>query len=104
MKLKSKYVVDVVLVLSLASALTMACSSPPPPVVPDGGDAGTRPATCATACENLRARGCPLGASTPRGATCEQVCENVKVNNGGLGFPARCITAATTCAKADACR
>lgn len=85
--------------------LPIACApapAPKPPVFeqPDGA----RPATCESACENMRTRECELGKPTPRGATCEKVCTNVWENNAGAGFPVVCLTGARTCEEAKACR
>lgn len=52
----------------------------------------------------MRYHECSLGKTTPKGATCERVCENTLENTAGVGFPVKCLTNATSCKEADACR
>ncbi len=102
MRFKQRNIVDVVLLLSLVSTLTVACGPSQPVKPPTTEDAGT--ASCASACERMRALTCALGQPTKRGASCETVCDNVWANNGGKGFPVACLTNVRTCAEAEACR
>ncbi len=101
---KSKHLVDVVLLLSLATTLQVACAPAPPARPPAEESDAARGPSCSSACERLRALGCMLGQRTPRGATCETVCTRVQTDNDGAGFPVACLAAAKTCAIADACR
>lgn len=83
--------------------LVFGCpSTPPKPPEPKPLEAGVP--TCLSACDNMRALGCELGKPTPRGATCEDVCIRVQTENAGAGFDMACISRATTCPVADACR
>jgi len=112
--MKSKYLVESLLWLSLVTTMQVACAPAPPPVAPvveipveppgDDADAAARRPSCGTACTNLRGLGCALGKPTPRGANCETVCNNVQVQNAGAGFPVACLSAARSCSIADACR
>lgn len=101
---KSKHLVDFVLLLSLATTLQVACAAEPPTKRPVEESDAARGPSCSSACERLRALGCMVGQRTPHGASCETVCTRVQADNAGAGFPIACLTAAKTCAIADACR
>lgn len=85
-------------------SLTTGCSPAPAPRPPVEQSDSARAPSCGSACEHLRALGCAVGKATPRGASCETVCDRIQTDNAGAGFPVACLTAAKTCAIADACR
>lgn len=88
----------VVALMSPLSCQVEPVSPPPtPPPVPT-----VEIASCESACARLRALGCPAGQDTPKGAPCERVCENIYAS-GIWSWDVDCISAATSCAGADAC-
>jgi hypothetical protein len=61
----------------------------------------TPSADCSTACARGRALGCPWSEPTAVGATCEAVCT---ASQPVVPWSVECITAAPTCAVAEACQ
>lgn len=81
-----------VMILGTSACPTKPQPAPPPPVL-DGG-------TCASACANLKALGCPEADADP---PCETVCAKVQAFEM-TDLRLACLTAARTKAEARACK